>query len=820
MSDAERDVRFHFGPLNWGEAPADEFAGDSATLTVRPAGELILSPILIAALSNQTVKQEQTQLSVTFVRADGTQSPPLEADPGTTYEWIVAPGAGDPVMAQVYDQAIAALQKYIPGIGLATIDVDSNGILTVSSPGINFVQAVRGSKRSNMAIVVAGLRAKDLILAPGYLPTNIVNGWFKAKATVREMVGAGADIIGVPRASVADGKKEAKMIVLQPDVVAHVGDKDTIRVKDVVFEFLAEGEDSPTISLTELLNVGRTILPVVLGNKITKLAGIFKIPDMYTTTISYLLEKGIFAWIESMVEYSVADEEVAKVTTVREGIAEKLSELSGIPAGTISWVMNAGNYFGLKLPSLLDIRYVQSGVPGLTTVKGKLDLGRLGAVEDTVPVLVMPNIERVTIVSDLDVDNDHSPTIVLSADGTATPALLTAVAEGKVAKEWQATLKPADAALLAALIVGAKKLDIQLEGTIEVVKVTPDGVTLSAKNIRAVWRVLNLTPGALTPDFLARAASGAWTFEGQELPKSATDACFATGGHDLTAIRVHCLGNRPLLFDPLIEAQSIEQEGEAVVTVSITVPVAGCPPLGADPARCSTRRIVKILPTSTTCRVEAPVIRYGENGGPGGPRLGELDRGRFQSSPYVDLLLQARDAYPILRNLNPGVVRPGAHAGPKAFPEKGLWQGAWVYFVEFPVANPGDCQLVVERSFAKGIDELPTVGTRQNFGSGSNNQSYPLQRTAKYRDAQGSATDAIVFMGAIVVTAPTDFNYALHQMTEKFVIWSKRKHEPRAAIDQAMQAALVMRDGAPEFRVQVVESGYIDPELLWPESTL
>jgi hypothetical protein len=778
---------------------------DRARLTVNPAGELVLSPIIIPVLSDPSLMVEREQLSVFYVNDEGIQSVPLEADPGTTYEWIEV-GRNNPHLKPLYDEIIGKLQEFIPGIDLATVTVERGGVLVVSSRGINVIQAVRGETRSNVAVVIAGLRAKDLVLVPG-LPTNEFSIFLKAQSYVGS---------------------EFRWIVLLSDKIARVGDKTTIAVKDVIFEFLAGGEKAPTIALTDLFRIAEGVAPGALGDKLGQLTGFGRLP---ATAVVRLMKDAVFRWIESNVQYSVQDARIASVTSVESTVTQKLAELTGISAETIDGVLGASKkWFGIEGPRLLRIWYVQAGLPGATSVTGALDLGKLGKVDDTLPIIIMPAIENVAIESDLDPRAGTTEPIIIGGEGPQT-TVLHAVAQGHIIESWQIKLKRLDADALLAMVNAAKSPDVDmgLSGDIEVVAETEAHKTIAVKKLHAQWRVRNIVPfgNAVLDAVRRRLAQGEWSVEG--VPVGVTrDKCF-DAGWSLRGVNASCRVNGSF-FDLVATAQPIPIRMSSMVEVRLVLSIFGCPG-GAfnaeEEKRCTATRQINVQPP-LGCQVGDPIVRMGgmtwlgqRNPSAVEDTIGTIDD-RFENRPFETLLAKARDGYGLSGLGSLRAVRPGDY-GPFDRGSAG-WEAGWIYFIEFPVAHKEDCRLVYTNSTAAGTDLIPTVTRREFFGRPHDSREWVWQTAGQYRSANGDFTDALIYMNVVLLAPPRGAEYAVHRLEERVLIMSRRTETYLYRVGQTIQVVLRQHaTGASLFTDRIKVLGGDRPNVRadanWPTAT-
>ena len=320
---------------------------DTVTITVKPKHRLRLRPVIVPLV----IVPGSKQLTVTLESANGDPPRSVQGDARTTYEWIGGPVAVGGVPLPDFTPVLNALAaKLGVPLQLAQINVDASGVVHVLTPGI---QVIRAHYRdgavdidSNLSVVLAGIKLKAITLRP--------------ESPLTTLVGA---ITG------ALGSKKNPPMILAADGNAYISDTGVVLLDDVIFELFG----SPTISLKDLLDAIKPLIETAL-------------------TEALLLETGPAAPV------------LAKAFTKLIGIGinyagtQFLTDVESM-APAIATVTD--------LPPLQG--WVQSHVPGLTSITGTLDLGPLGKADDSVMVWVLPDVTSAKVEPNLTVIEKSSP---------------------------------------------------------------------------------------------------------------------------------------------------------------------------------------------------------------------------------------------------------------------------------------------------------------------------------------------------------------------------------------------------------------------------
>ena len=196
---------------------------DPVVITVKAKGRLELRPVIAPI-----VDRPGHQGADGDAHAGERRGPrDVSADPGTTYRWIgnglVSGADGLPNVTPILN-AIAT--KLGVPIQIADISVDTAGMLTVNTPGLQVVRAhykdADGELDSGFSVVLAGIKLKGIALKPESVLTTLAG-------TLSDAMGSG---------------KNPPMI-LAAAANGYVLDKGVVLLDDVTFELLGHGDDRP-----------------------------------------------------------------------------------------------------------------------------------------------------------------------------------------------------------------------------------------------------------------------------------------------------------------------------------------------------------------------------------------------------------------------------------------------------------------------------------------------------------------------------------------------------------------------------------------------
>ena len=208
-------------------------------ITVRK-GSLVLTPELLVA----AVMPANRQLKLTFDPHDGTAVRVVTADPDTEYSWIGGSSASPlPDITPIVNKLAQKLGFPIP---VAGITVSSAGQVAINSAGIQVIRAHYKGFDSGYAIVLAGLKLKDISLGPL----------------------SGLSIL-VSEVMQALGTDKNPPMILVTDNNGYVLDTGTLLLQDVVFQYLG----GPTIGLQDLASALEPIANGALTAALTPVTG-------------------------------------------------------------------------------------------------------------------------------------------------------------------------------------------------------------------------------------------------------------------------------------------------------------------------------------------------------------------------------------------------------------------------------------------------------------------------------------------------------------------------------------------------------------------
>jgi hypothetical protein len=325
----------------------------TVTITVRKRDQLHLSPVLVPIAAVPGAKQ----LAVTFEHGDTGIIDTVTADPDTTYEWLGAGLVADinavPLARVIFDKINQILvNRGDPPLAqqLAGISVSATGMLTVTTPGIQLVRARYGTQnlKSNFTVVLAGIKLDKIELAPLSVGSTALQAAFK--------------------------EMKSPWLILTPDVTGNsfVTNTGAVYLKDASFELFG---GLVSLSMTDLLEV----LDPIVRNSATALAA----------------ETGPLAPVIGWAAEKAFNMAIAYAGT------QTLDLDSATPA--VATVTNDVGYKGIV---------TSQPQPGLTAIRGTLDLLEYGKASGNVTTWVLPALDGARI---------EPQTTVISAASPPTP---------------------------------------------------------------------------------------------------------------------------------------------------------------------------------------------------------------------------------------------------------------------------------------------------------------------------------------------------------------------------------------------------------------
>ena len=374
--DREVEIALSFAQDDNGN-PGQIVSTDRVSLTVTEQ-DLVLRPLLIGALTNAAEQTSTVQLEVDLKESGSDEETDVTAvRAGTKYEWI---GRGIP--RAILDPTINALRAALRestggidlGLDLATIDVDDQGLLTVSSPGLQLLHATHGGLDSNYALVLAGFKLESILLVPGPPDYPGVPDILEQMTVARVLSGA----LSSP---------ENAWLVLTAETTGFWWTQGQVTLDDVIFEFLDGG---PKIGLNDLLDAIRPVLDDLGAVALVPFLG--PAAPIGSLFLVRGLESDFKELANEFVEYESSNTDVARMF--------------------------------LDVPGFSGI--VESANPGFADIKGSLDLGDMGRADDKVTTWVLPTVDGVLIKASDDPEGDHSGPVTLNH----------AVAGGAVQQVW------------------------------------------------------------------------------------------------------------------------------------------------------------------------------------------------------------------------------------------------------------------------------------------------------------------------------------------------------------------------------------------------
>lgn len=449
-------------------------------------------------------------------------------------------------------------------------------------------------------------------------------------------------------------------LVLTADVNGIVSDKGWILLDDVTLSLV---DGSAEVSFQEFLTTLDRLSDLLALSPQTALG---KIAVVLATSGA----KGIFKYIGTQfVDFSSADKAIIT--------------LSPGKAGTKG--------------------FVQAGLPGITSVTGKLEIDGLGDASDSVLSIVLPNLETAEIRADGDPVGQHSDSVEVDAS-EPDKAVRRLRAHVSLLALSGSPIPYGDS-------VGDFLPEGWSTGEFDVPLLNIESIGMNCR-----MNLKNVQQGG---------DKGAVTIRDLRCEFDIPNERAALVG----------LTNKWKVFEPQL-IQIVERENISIKISPVANPELGSTNIGATVALAGMGSVFAVRPVNVvgSCVAGKPVVRL-QNQVP----LEELDALFLNGSPFKVATANADgEARGSGNNLGPIVGDPAAlRAGSPT-------TAGWLYTIEFPVNETSLCELVVQRSVAVGegadIRNLPLVN---RIGT-----DVPTA-TGERKEALGSASKySIVYAGA------------------------------------------------------------------------
>lgn len=300
---------------------------------------LDLSPPVVASVTCSGTRP----LELVYDPVDGTPKQNVTADPNTTWEWgeAAVPASSDLMntLEQIREDLSLALN--LPSrIPIAAVSVGPGGVLTIAGCGVNLVRGRYQGLVSSYTLVIAGFALDEIDLVP---TSRLTSG-----VTLPSLA-----------AAALPGSRNAPLLLTAPQVstiagTPFVGDAGAISVENARFSFLGGPGRVDIRTFIQALRPALDRVLLMLAWDPTQGA------EAMADVLRRLTDANPQASLNQVVSYQ-AMEPVVRVEP-------------GTPNGRIT-----------------------SQAPGLTFVKGTMDLGPLGRADDAVLTWVLPQLQRATI---------------------------------------------------------------------------------------------------------------------------------------------------------------------------------------------------------------------------------------------------------------------------------------------------------------------------------------------------------------------------------------------------------------------------------------
>jgi len=322
----------------------------TVTIKINKKDQLRLSPVLVPI----AIVPGSKQLTVELEHGDTGLIDNVTAAPETKYEWfgngLIAEINGISLDDFIFDRVNQVLVNLgYPAIPkkIATVSVSPSGLLSVNNAGLQVIRATYGTQKlkSNPTIVLAGIKLDKIDLAPLSVVSSALQAAFK------------------------DMKNP--WLILTSDVTGNpfITSNGAVYLKDATFDLFG---GVASVGMSDLLNV----LKPVIQDSVTVLAA-------ETGPLAPLL-----GWAAQK----------AFGITVQYAGTQALTLDSATP--TVATVTNDVGYKGIVSSQPL---------PGLTSIRGTLDLLEYGKASSNVMTWVLPKIDSVKIEPQVMCINSASP---------------------------------------------------------------------------------------------------------------------------------------------------------------------------------------------------------------------------------------------------------------------------------------------------------------------------------------------------------------------------------------------------------------------------
>ena len=398
---------------------------------------------------------------------------------------------------------------------------------------------------------------------------------------------------------------------------------------------------------------------------------------------------------------------------------------------------------------------------GIASVEGTLDLSSLGLGKASgyVTVLVIPEVESFWVVHEDDEPGEYEAPIEIRTSDAAQPGTpVQALAVAKVTDKSHVEDDDFETAVDFVAGQGAFDFPVQV----------------------GKWRLRMTGEREDKPDKKGNKKDVTYT----NVHLSLLIPAVAAKWHALHANRL--LIHAPAGFDAFLQHQNRVAQTRVWVNAKI--------PLMTNEGTNTRSHLRRVKIESTQCTTGAPIFHF-----QGGPAIPALDEKFKRGKPFETAL--AMTGKPVTGSADPQGP-PGAF--PAAFTNSAPRTAGWMYFVEFPINDPGKCTLKFQESRVKtdaqGRDRSNHAAINKDLAVGSN---YSI---AEYKDAQGELTHALIFADVRGWSRRPAGKLDVDRVMQRVSVWDTEHERFRVTALWALQLALDGRNGGLEFGSALVGS--------------
>jgi|GEM_PF-5077548 len=404
---------------------------------------------------------------------------------------------------------------------------------------------------------------------------------------------------------------------------------------------------------------------------------------------------------------------------------------------------------------------LRSNKPGIASVKGTLDLRSLGLGEASgyVTVLVIPEVERFWVVHEADKKGEHTAPMVIRTGDAAEPGV------------------PVQGLAVANVTDKSHVEDDDFETIVDVI--AGQGPFDASFKV-GKWRVRMTGERNDKPDKNGKKKEVTYT----DVHLSLLVPTTAAKWHVLNANQLGI--HTPAGFDAYLQHQKRVAQTRVWVNAKI--------PLMTNEGSHTRSHLRRVKIESSECVAGTPIFHFQD-----GPTVPTLDNKFKRGRPFETAL--AMTTRPIHEDANPAGA-PGPF--PAVVTETAQLTAGWMYFVEFPVNDPGACTLKFQESRvktdAKGSDRANYRAINKDLVVGS---SYSA---AEYKEPRGELTHALVFADVRGWSRRSAGGLDVDRVLQRVSVWDTKNNQFRVTTLWALQLALDGRDDTPRFEAKLVGS--------------